>query len=47
MGYAFLTGGVSSVIRYWMQSGCKEPPELIAAATMELSEIMVAGLSKQ
>lgn len=47
MGYAFLTGGVSSVIQYWIQSGCKEPSEQIAAAIMELSEIMVAGLSKQ
>lgn len=47
MGYAFLTGGVSSVIQYWIQSGCKEPPEQIAATIMELSEMIAVGLSKK
>lgn len=43
--YAFLIGGVSSVIEHWLQGGCKEPVEQVAAAIMELSEIVTAGLS--
>lgn len=47
MSYAFLTGGISSIIEWWMQHGCKEPPEQIAATIMELSEIMTTGLSQK
>ena len=42
---AFLTGGVGSVIEYWMQGGCKEPPEDFAAMIMELSKTLTAGLA--
>ena len=45
MSYAFLTGGVGSVIEFWVRGGCKEQPEDVAAMIMELSEIMVAGLA--
>lgn len=45
--YAFLIGGISCVIERWMQCGCKEPPEQIAALIMELSEIVVTGLAEK
>ncbi len=44
---AFLVGGISGVIEQWMQWGCKEPPEQIAAAIMDLSEIVTAGLAEK
>ena len=45
MSSAFLTGGVGSVIEYWMQGGCKGPPEAVAAMIMELSKTLAAELS--
>ena len=45
MSYAFLTGGIGSVIEFWVRGGCKEPPKQIAAMIMELSEIMAVGLT--
>ena len=47
MSYAFLTGGAGSVIEHWMQGGCKEPPEDVAAMIMELSKTLTAGLSRK
>ena len=45
MAYAFLNGGIGSVIECWMQGECKEPPEQVAAAILELSKIMATGLT--
>ena len=45
--YAFLIGGISSVIERWMQCGCKEPAEEVAATIMKLSEIMTSGLTEK
>ncbi len=47
MSYAFLTGGISSVIERWTQNGCKESPVQVAAAIMELCELMTGGLSRK
>ncbi len=44
---AFLVGGICGVIEQWMQRGYKEPPEQIAAAIMELSESVTAGLTEK
>ncbi len=44
---AFLVGGISGVIEQWMRHGCKETPERIAAAIMDLSEIVMAGLAEK
>ncbi len=44
-GFAFLAGGSSSVIEWWLRSGMKEPPEEIAALIIALSEGATAGLS--
>ncbi len=46
MSYAFLTGGISSVIEYWMQGGCKEPSEQVAAVIIELGECMTDALAE-
>lgn len=43
--FAFLAGGSSSVIEWWLRSGMKEPPEEIAALIVTCSERVVAGLS--
>ena len=45
MAYSYLIGGTSGIIEYWLQRDCKEPPEQVAAAIMELSEIMAVGLA--
>lgn len=47
MGYAFLRGGVGSVIECWVQNNCEVPPEEVAAIIMELSKIMAAGLTEK
>ncbi|MDE7244822.1 MAG: TetR/AcrR family transcriptional regulator [Oscillospiraceae bacterium] len=44
-GFAFLAGGSSSVIEWWLRRGMKEPPEEIAAWVIALSEKVAAGLS--
>lgn len=45
--YAFLSGGISSVIEHWMLCGCVDPPEQIASAIMELGGILTAGLAEK
>lgn len=45
MAYSYLIGGTSGIIEYWLQGDCKEPPEQVAAAIMELSEIMAVGMA--
>lgn len=47
MAYSFLIGGTSGIIEYWLKNDCLEPPEQVAVSIMELSEIMVVGLSRK
>ena len=42
--FSYLTGGAAAIIEYWLQNGCKEPPEQIADMTLELSKILTGGL---
>lgn len=44
-GFAFLAGGSSSVIEWWLRSGMKESPEEIAAFISEFSKSVADGLS--
>lgn len=45
ISYAFLRGGVVSVIEHWVQDGCKEPPEQVSATIMDLCKILAVGLA--
>ncbi len=45
--YAFLTGGIGSVIEHWMLCGCVDPPEQIASVILELGGILTAGLAEK
>ncbi len=45
-GFAFLAGGSSSVIEWWLRSGMKESPEVIAGFISRFSESVVEGLSE-
>ena len=47
MDFAFLLGGVGSMTEYWIQGGCKEPKEQIAAAILRLSMIVADGLAER
>ena len=44
-GFAFMAGGSSSVIEWWLRSGMKEPLETVAALIVACSESVAAGLS--
>jgi len=44
-GFAFLAGGSSSVIEWWLRSGMKESPEEIAAFISGFSKSVADGLS--
>lgn len=43
---AFLAGGSSGIIEYWLQSGMKEKPERIAEEILALAEIVQSGMEK-
>ena len=46
MNYAFLVGGCTSVMEYWIQTGMQEPPEVVADQILQLSNAFLTGLSK-
>lgn len=45
MNYAFLVGGCTSVMEYWIQTGMQEPPEAVADQILQLSNAFLSGLS--
>lgn len=45
MSYAFLAGGSSAIIEYWMQSGMRESPEVVAEEIVALCEITIKGMT--
>lgn len=47
MNYAFLLGGGTSVIEYWLHTGMQEPPEDVADQIVELCRALLAGLQSQ
>lgn len=46
MNYAFLVGGCTCVMEYWIQTGMQEPPESVADQILQLSNAFLKGLSK-
>lgn len=46
MNYAFLVGGGTSVIGYWIRTGMKDSPETVADQIMKLSNAFLEGLTK-
>ena len=46
MNYAFLAGGASSAIEYWIHTGMTESPEAVAEQILQLSNAFLSGLSK-
>lgn len=45
MSYAFLAGGSSAIIEYWMQSGMQESPEVVAEEIVALCDITIKGMT--
>lgn len=44
MNYSFLVGGCSSVMEYWVHTGMKESPEVVAEQMLRLSNAFLMGL---